>query len=139
MFFSESKWRLKFKMAANFQSAINFVLMTFFSKFLLHFAGVEKRKKLFLISTECSNKDVFLNEKVEIKKITQATVFRFSIILIHFGEIFAQKRNFQRNDFPLMQFLTNKIFSIFTKRKFCFAAYNITSKSVTSSVIKYLV
>jgi hypothetical protein len=33
----DSKWRLKFKMTANFQSAVTFVLMKFFSKFLLHF------------------------------------------------------------------------------------------------------
>jgi hypothetical protein len=37
----DSKWRLKFKLGTNFQSAVTLVLMIFFSKFLLHFAFVE--------------------------------------------------------------------------------------------------
>jgi hypothetical protein len=46
-FLPDSKWRLKFKMVNNFQSAVTFVLMRFFSKFLLHFACVENREKLW--------------------------------------------------------------------------------------------
>jgi hypothetical protein len=46
-FLSDSKWRLKFKMVTNFQSAVTFVLMKFFSKFPLHFAYVENEKKLW--------------------------------------------------------------------------------------------
>jgi hypothetical protein len=44
---SDSKWRLKFKMATNFQSAVTLVLMKCFSKFLLHFACVENEEKLW--------------------------------------------------------------------------------------------
>jgi hypothetical protein len=46
-FLSDSKWRLKFKMATSFQSAVTFVLMIFFSKFLLYFACVENGEKLW--------------------------------------------------------------------------------------------
>jgi hypothetical protein len=47
IFLSDSKWRLKFKMATNFQSSATFVLMKFFSKFLLNFACVENGEKLW--------------------------------------------------------------------------------------------
>jgi hypothetical protein len=43
-FLSDSKWRLKFKMATNFQAAVTLVLMKLFSKFLLHFTCVENRE-----------------------------------------------------------------------------------------------
>jgi hypothetical protein len=42
-----SKWRLKFKMTTYFQSAVTLVLIKFFSKFLLNFACVENREKLW--------------------------------------------------------------------------------------------